>query len=377
MANDDSHSPLVVLADSLHRREILILLRESKTPLTNATLTDRSSAGRATVRRAIEQLGDKQWIHRTASRASGLSVAGHLVLRAYETFCEQASEDIFVFLTHSPTRVQTLRYLDEKTQTDEQNDDNTENYQYYQSADIAESVTGDRSTVTRSLRGCTDRGWILKGKHARYALTPTGRQIIQLYTDLDTSVSWVTANAGGLNQFSQHADSRCRSAIVSNLPLAPLTGEVTAVKAKHADPDAPFLYYKKQLTAVQPAALRGMLPAVSFQADMMRQLLAELNTEIELIMDDAAIAAARRSFPEQFATLRNDERATLLKHPELSGVGLTLFNKRAVLGAYDDEGGHLQTILSSTADSFVTYAAGVYDMYYRQSDPLDKKQTDY
>lgn len=89
----DTNTPLKVLADSPHRSAILRLLRESTTPVTTAMLTERQSVDRSTVYRAIQHLSDIGWVRHTDERNTDLTIAGHLVYRAYETFCRQASDD--------------------------------------------------------------------------------------------------------------------------------------------------------------------------------------------------------------------------------------------------------------------------------------------
>lgn len=106
----DTNTPLKVLADSPHRSAILRLLRENTTPVTTAMLTERQSVDRSTVYRAIQHLSDIGWVRHTDERNTDLTIAGHLVYRAYETFCRQASDDAFLVLTRSSMRAQTLRY---------------------------------------------------------------------------------------------------------------------------------------------------------------------------------------------------------------------------------------------------------------------------
>lgn len=374
MTNEDPQSPLVVLADSPHRREILSLLQESKTPLTNATLTERSSAGRKTVHTTLRKLGDNDWIRKTAKRHNELTVAGHLVLRAYECFCDRENESVVLFLTRSPTRPDTLRYLSEHTH--DQNTDHDQNRnqnrqtEYCRFVDIADSLTGSRPTVSRCLDDCTARGWLSKGGHGQYAVTAAGKRVVQSYETLEDTVSWVTTNAACINQFgSEHIE------IGANLPLVPLRNNVTAIKAEHADPDAPFLHYREQLTATQPATLHGILPVASLQAAITRGVLADANTDIELIMDDAAIEAARTSYPTQLAAVCADERITLLKHPSMLEIGPSLFDGTAVLGAYSDKDSHLHATLSSSAGLFTEYATHIYDEHYHRSTPLDQQQS--
>jgi predicted transcriptional regulator len=372
MTSDDSHTPLAVLAESAHRREILTLLRDSETPLTNATLTERSSGERQTVHATIQQLGDNGWVRKTAKRHNELTVTGHLVLRVYERFCKQESESTFLFLTRSPTRSHILRYLSKHTQAQNRDQDQDQNHnqdqqnEYCRFVDIAERLTGSRPTVSQRLHDCTERGWLSKGTGAQYVITSAGNRVIRAYDTLGDTISWVTTNAACLNRFdSEHID------IGAGLPLAPLRNDVTAIKAGRADPDTPFLHYREQLTTTQPATLHGILPVASLQAAITRGVLADANTDIELIMDDAAIEAARTSYPTQFATVCADERITLLKHPSLLEIGLSLFDGTAVLGAYSDEDGHLHATLSSSAEPFTEYATHVYDEHCHRSIPLD------
>lgn len=159
--------------------------------------------------------------------------------------------------------------------------------------------------------------------------------------------------------------------IGTDIPLEPLSGEVTALEAKDANPDAPYLHYREQLTATQPATLHGMLPVASLQADITRTVLTDANTTIELIMDEPAIAAARESYPTQFAAVCDDERITILEHPSPLEVGVALFDEMAVLGAYDDENSHLHAILTSSAEPFIKYIMTVYNDHYCRSIPLE------
>lgn len=361
----DNDSRLAFFAESELRREVLGLLQEVDKPIMSTTLTERSSGTRPTIHTTTEYLVDNGLAQRMADRRIELTVAGQLVARAYNRFCEQEDEQIFLVLTQKPTCAQTLQFLVESR--DKQTDDNNSK-QYYRSADINEIVRVSNSTVSRSLNECTDRGWIERSGHGQYAITAVGDQLIQTYEALEETVSWVTNNASCLNQFG-------RIDLGVDLPLDPLRSDITAIEAERKNPDAPFLYYKEQLVAARPPVLRGMLPAASLHADDVGEVLVDVGTSVELIMDEAAIEATQAAYPTQFRTICDDDWLQLFRYPSQIDIGIALFDERAALGAYDETTGHFNAILTSSAELFVEYVADIYEEHRQRShDPFQETQ---
>jgi predicted transcriptional regulator len=370
----DNHTLLSMFADSPHRREVLSLLRESDGPLSNATLIDRSSADRSTVRRAINHLVEPNWMRKTPERKNALTVAGHLVLRADEAFCEQESESTYQFLARSPARSKILHTLAEDGDAKSDDDGDGETGQSHRFGDIVESVDHLERAVRRAINDCIERQWVSKKERAQFALTAAGRRVIRAYDTLETVVTWTTTNASALNKFdNEYADID----IGADLPLEPLAGKVTAIEGNRTDPDAPLRHYNEQLTAAQPAIMQGVLPVVSLGEKITHDILTNAHTELELIVDETVLAAARSSYPDLLATVCESERMTLLRHPAPLGVGAAIFDGTAVLGAFDEEDGHQQATLSSAAEPFVEYVASIYDEHRERSTPLDRDQPPY
>lgn len=232
------------------------------------------------------------------------------------------------FLAASPNRVALLRLLADGPR---------------RPTTLTDAGSFSRSTVHRNLDAFVDRGWAEKSC-GRYALTTIGRRVLSSYESLLDTIDAVHNDP-----FFEHLN-----APVADLPVSALD-DATVVAASAGSPHAPLIHYADALSAVETDAFYAVSPIVSQLINDASERFVEDGTDIELVIDESVLEASRSEYSDALAAARQAENLTIFVAVEPVSFGLSIFDDRAFVGAYDDAG-RLQAILDGTSDSLRDWA---------------------
>ncbi|WP_129113862.1 helix-turn-helix transcriptional regulator [Halegenticoccus tardaugens] len=337
----DPHDYLAFLSESQARMDLLRDLADQEVPITKSELASIRSTTRVTVHRNLDHMAEWRWVENDTEAKVRLTIAGRLVFRAYEKFCDRAGNEAPKFLGGSPHRPALLRYLADL--------DSTVGYSTLQAA-----ITASQSTLTRILDGFTTRNWATQPSRNQYKLTDLGAQVAQAYTAFTGALDWVTTHAKLVNRLGT---------IGRILPLDALAhGDMVAVKARPADPDRAIEFYANRVREADPDTLVGITPVASPYLNEIHKTLLETGSTIDLIVDTTVLETAKARYPHSLKAA-HDLPIELYCHPARLEFGLAIFDDQAILGAYNEHSGHLWACLSSTDRRFRDWAEDLFSQH--------------
>lgn len=352
-----AHELLAFLSTSDQRVQLMRLLAQH--PATPAALEERSSASRATVHRVLAALTERDWVAITHDADSAnidngqsqykLAAAGELVLQEYTADSRPIDYETIAFIATSEHRIRLLRALNEQLRTVEE---------------LLEQVAVAQTTVYRALTAFKDRNWVHADGQAsqQYGLTAAGQAVLQHYTTIATTVSWIAEHAVIINDLGE---------LGATLPAQALTHEpASIITNERADPDRAFNYYADQLQVCSPDRLRAISPAASMIRNKIHDPLLNKEVKIGVVIDTAVLEVIHNSYAERLNDARNINTVSIAAYPGELGFGLSILEKRdsqdyqpvhAFVFVY--RGIHVHTCIHSTTDALAAWAIDIYQDY--------------
>ncbi len=217
--------------------------------------------------------------------------------------------------------------------------------------ELEESLSASRATIQRVLAGLADRGWIRK-EGREYRLTAAGDLVLRAYDDLTALVEAVDGMDETLALFDA-ADVAVPPAVVRG---------ATVTAATPQTPHAPIERYATALDEADVESFRGVCPIHSSVFNDVHRPLVEAGCPTELVIDEATFRTARDLAPEALSEAEESGAFTLYVHPDPVDVGVSLFDGRAFVGAYDDQG-RFRACLHGADESVVEWARDLYERH--------------
>ena len=227
-------------------------------------------------------------------------------------------------------------------------------------SELADALPLSHRSVQRNLARFVERGWAEK-RDGDYRLTTTGALVAERHE----------AYVGSLDRIDRFAP------VFRHLPdadHAPDPDWLRNAEIAVATPDTPQAPVNRYVTAVKSFStdrIRMIAPVLSRLYHEAHAGLVLRGVETELVMDAETVASARSRNPAEFAFVVRVPRFSLYERPEPIRFGLTLGDGRALLGAYDDEGG-LRAVLDCADPDFLDWADALYERYRNDSERVEK-----
>jgi hypothetical protein len=215
-------------------------------------------------------------------------------------------------------------------------------------------VDASRATVQRALSALTDRGWARRDA-GEYRLTAAGALVLRARDDFGETIETVDAVSEPLSLLGP---------VDEELPTAAIR-EATVTVADPKAPHAPIGRYLEILGEANVDRLRGLCPIFSTLFEAAHEPLVDERIPIEVVVDEATYETARDRQTMTVAVADRDS-FDLYVHPDSLNFGLSLFDGRAVVGAYDDHG-RFRACLDATADPLVEWVRSEYRRHRERS----------
>ena len=214
------------------------------------------------------------------------------------------------------------------------------------------AVEASLTTINRRLRDLREQGWI--SRTSPYELTDAGKQALDTYRGFARDLECVIDRAELLQSFR-----------LDPMAVEALHG-TTIYEGSGSNPDAPTKAFAGAIHSELNSA-RGITPVVVKDYVDGFIPLVKAGASVELIMDEATIAAFRMDFPLGYALASCSSNVSLLVHPEPISFGIaTLGDEEAWIGAYDSNGRHRAT-LRGTNDELLDWAHDQIDAHREQA----------
>lgn len=214
-------------------------------------------------------------------------------------------------------------------------------------SELEERIGASRATVQRALSGLAERDWVRK-QAGVYRLTAAGTLALRAYREFVAVAETVDAVSEPLALLDPVAEDP---------PIAAVRAATVTV-ADPTSPHAPIEQYVDALRGADVDRFRGLSPVYSTVFEEIHEPLVEEDVPVEVVVDEATYEIARERRTAMFEAARG-ESFDLYVHPDSLGIGLSLFDDRAFVGAYDDEG-RLRACLDGTADPLREWVRSEY-----------------
>lgn len=220
---------------------------------------------------------------------------------------------------------------------------------------IAEAVSMSHRSVQRNLSELRDRGWVEKHEGI-YQLTTTG----VLITEAHEAYLGALSNVESFEGFFRELPDR------KHAPPPEWLGEATLIEATPTDPHAPVDHYVQSVREFDVGRVRMLSPVLSRLFHNAHAALAVRGTHTELVLSNALVERARELNPFEFDLLVSHAPLDLYRHPDSIGVGLTLGDRRVLVGSYDDRG-RMCACVDATHPELFEWATTLYERYRTRS----------
>lgn len=247
------------------------------------------------------------------------------------------------FLSGSPDRARLLSHLREHPASP---------------SELADDLPLSHRSVQRNLARFVERGWAEK-RDGDYRLTTTGALVAERHG----------AYVGSLDRIDRFAPVLRHLPDAEHAPDPDWLRDADLAAATPDTPQAPVNHYVTAVKSFSTDRIRMIAPVLSRLYHEAHAGLVLRGVETELVMDAETIASARSLNPAEFAFVVRVPRFSLYEHPGPIRFGLTLGDDRALLGAYDGEGG-LRAVLDCADADFLDWAAALYERYRNDSERL-------
>ena len=254
------------------------------------------------------------------------------------------SNDVAQFLAGSPDRLRLLTHLQNQPGSPGQ---------------LADSLSISHRSVQRNLGKFVDRGWAEKCDGA-YHLSTLGELITDEHADyIDTLTT--------LEEFAVFYEylPDCEHA-----PDPAWLQEATLIEATAENPQAPVKQYVEAVKEFETEQIRMISPVLSRLFHDVHAELGLRGIHTELVLSAALIQRARNLDPTEFDLVVSVDVLDLYQYPDEIAFGLTLGDKRVLMGAYDGQG-QLQACLDATNPKILAWAEHLFERYQGQSERID------
>lgn len=226
--------------------------------------------------------------------------------------------------------------------------------------DLADDLPVAHRSVQRNLAKLVERGWTTK-RDGAYRLTTTGAVVAARHAEYVETLDLIDRFAPLYDHLpdAEHA------------PDPGLLRDATLVVAGPDRPQAPVNHYVNTVGSVATRRVRMIAPVLSRLYHEAHAKLVLGGVETELVMAAETIDSARSLNPAEFRFVLGVDRFSLFEHEGPIRFGLTLGEERALLGAYDDEGG-LRALLDCADPAFLAWAGTLYGRYRGAADPVTR-----
>lgn len=361
------YNQVAFLYASEQRRRVLFCL--SKAPSRPGDLAERATTSRKTAHQALSGFNDRGWVtvevgdepeqDRSGPRRPryALTASGELIVQMLQLETSPESEldnNVIAYLTGSEHRPQLLRLLRERPQR-------------VPDLVATKEVSRTESRLYQTMNEFVDHDWVHQPKgDGTYALTVPGRDALEQFETLTESVGWVAEHASAINRLGE---------IGSAIPVDELARDqmrTTVLTATPGDPDTVLNYYSKQITEHDLSYLRGIAPIVSSLSNQIHRPLVENDqTQIELVVDEAVIDAARSSYSDMLEAAITAEDFEIYVYPERLRFGLVILDEgRRTLISGHDKLGVAQVCIDCVSESVIEWAFKLFDTYRENATPL-------
>lgn len=249
-------------------------------------------------------------------------------------------EEAAQFLADSPDRRRLLEHLVESSGSP---------------AELANELSLSRRSVQRHLRQFVDRAWVRKAD-GQYELTVTGQLVAEEHVrHLDT-----LGRIDELDSFFGHLPD------LEHTPDPRLLDTASVATASPENPQAPVQHYLDQIRSFETDHVRMISPVLSRLFQRAHAELALNGVHTDLVMATETLDRAKELNPMEFDITSSVDVLDIYRYPGDVSFGLTLGDKRVLMGAYDDDG-QLHACADSSEPPFVNWARQLFDQYLEQA----------
>lgn len=221
---------------------------------------------------------------------------------------------------------------------------------------IAESLSISHRSIQRNLARLAERGWIEK-RDGEYRLTTTGALIADEHRTYLDSLSHIEDHNAFFENLPDH----------EHAPDPRWLRDATLVAATEENPQAPVHHYVKSVRAFESDRVRMLSPVLSRLFHDAHATLALRGVQTELVLSETIVERARELNPTEFELVVRLPVIDLYCYPEPIDLGLTLGDRRALIGAYDERG-QMQTCVEATNDALLEWAENLYLRYRNRAE---------
>jgi predicted transcriptional regulator len=251
------------------------------------------------------------------------------------------------FLADSPDRVALLTHLREASGSP---------------STIADSLSMSHRSVQRNLSRLAERGWVEK-RDGAYHLTTPGALVVDEYTTYLNALSRIEE----YNAFFEYLPDH------EHTPDPRWLEDATLVVATSEDPQAPVNHYIKSVRAFESERIRMLSPVLSRLFHDAHAKLALRGIHTELVLSEAMIERARELNPAEFEVVVNLPVLDLYCYPDSIVLGLTLGDRRVLIGAYDERG-QMQVCVEASNDALLEWTGELYEHYRERAEHIEPTQ---
>jgi predicted transcriptional regulator len=224
---------------------------------------------------------------------------------------------------------------------------------------VAESLSMSHRSVQRNLARLAERGWVEK-RDGAYRLTTTGALVAEEH------VTYLDA----LSHIEEHDTFFENLPDCEHAPDPRWLRDATLVTATAEDPQAPVHYYVKSVRAFESDRVRMLSPVLSRLFHDAHATLALRGVHTELVLSASMIERARELNPTEFEMVVSLPVLDLYRHPDPIPLSLTLGDRRALIGAYDEHG-QMQTCVDASSGELLNWADDLYRRYRKRAEIVE------
>lgn len=221
---------------------------------------------------------------------------------------------------------------------------------------IAESLSMSHRSVQRNLAQLAERGWVEK-RDGTYRLTTTGALVADEHATYLDALSHIEE----YDAFFENLPDR------EHAPDPRWLRDATLITATAENPQAPVHHYVKSVRSFESDRIRMLSPVLSRLFHDAHATLALRGVHTELVLSATMIERARELNPAEFELVACLPVLDLYRHPDPIALGLTLGDRRALIGAYDERG-QMRTCVDTANDAVLEWAEDLYQRYRERAE---------
>lgn len=253
------------------------------------------------------------------------------------------ASDTAAFLAGSEDRARVLSYLDDQPAAP---------------AAVASDLSVSRRSVQRHLAEFVERDWATRAD-GTYELTTVGELVADEHASYRDSLARIEEFGAFYGRLPDGAHA----------PDPRWLRDADLVVATDGDPHAPTHHYITRVREFDCERVRMLSPVLSRLFHDAHAELALDGVRTELVASDELIDRARERNPAEFDVVASVDVLDLYRHPGPVEFGVTLGERRVLLGAYDD--GQLEACVESTDPELLAWAEECFERHRDRSDSVD------